>query len=352
MALTKHGKYVTREIIADSKYPEITAPVARYNGCRGGGDALEAEWSCITKPVVMDKEPEVNPDRDEIILIGSTNIMDGADFHAEVEIALGPNGKKQVITEPVCIYIPKGYKHGPVNVKSVDGSIFVLRSRLAARYSVGWDVKDEADCVSFILRKQPPFGAHPPVGGEPMPPDVTAIHPPNTPFRYIRLPMGQGLTYMFAPSDEGWPTKANSMYISHLYRDYCSVEPIHAHRESHQISMYIGGNPLDIEDFDGEIEVYMGKELERQTLDTCGIVHYVPGIPHGGDEVRMVGKPFMHMMWVIGPRMEDYYKAAPYDKVQLSDESKGQVMISPGAGDYVPPTKMEDYVWPCSSGTK
>jgi hypothetical protein len=52
MAQKKYGKYLTREIIADSKYAEITAPIARYTGCRGGGqDALEAEWSCITQPV-------------------------------------------------------------------------------------------------------------------------------------------------------------------------------------------------------------------------------------------------------------------------------------------------------------
>jgi hypothetical protein len=95
MAPKKYGKFVTREIIAESKYPEITVPIARYNGCCGGGDALVAEWSCITKPMVMDQEPEVNPDRDELILIGSTNVRDGADFHAEVEIALGPKAQSR-----------------------------------------------------------------------------------------------------------------------------------------------------------------------------------------------------------------------------------------------------------------
>ena len=44
--------------------------------------------------------------------------------------------------------------------------------------------------------------------------------------------------------------------------------------------------------------------------------------------------------------MQDYFKAAPKDKVLLSDESKGEVMIAEGAADYVPPTKMEDWVWP------
>ena len=221
MAPMKHGKYVTREIIAESKYPEITAPMARYNGCRGGGDALEAEWSCITKPMVMDQEPEVDPDRDELIMIGSTNIEDGADFRAEVEIALGPKGKKQTITEPVCIYIPKGYAHGPVTVKSLSKPIFVQSSRLAARYSTGWDVKNESDCVTLILRNKPPVDFGPPPGAGPMPPDITAIHPPDTPFRYIRLAFGRGLGYGYVPKDLGWPAKVSPMYATAFYRDYC-----------------------------------------------------------------------------------------------------------------------------------
>jgi hypothetical protein len=352
MAPTKYGKYVTREIIAESKYPEITAPTAYYNGCRGGGDALEAEWSCITKPVVMDQEPEVDPDRDELILIGSTNVNDGADFHAEVEIALGPKGKKQVITEPAYIYIPKGFTHGPVTVKSVKKPIFVQSSRLAPQYSVGWEVKNESDCVAFILRKKASLLDLAPRGDEPMPPDVTAIHPPDTPFRYARLAYGTGLGYMLWSGDLGWPAKTSPMYAAEFYRDYCCLEPVHAHRESHQISMYIGSDPLDIENFGADIDVFLGKEMERHILNSSGVIHYVPGCPHLGDERRVVTKPIIHMMWVIGPHMENYYDAAKYDKVLLSDESKGEVMITPGSRDYAPPTKMEDWVWPYPAKTE
>ena len=279
MAPTKYGKYVTREIIAESKYPEITAPIARYNGCRGGGDALVAEWSCITKPVVMDQEPEVDPDRDELLLIGSTNVDDGADFHAEVEIALGPKGKKQVITEPACIYIPKGYTHGPVTVKSVKKPIFVQSSRLAPQYSVGWDVKNESDCVSFMLRSKPlldiaPRRCRTDAAGH------YRYSPPEHSFPLYPAGHWPGLGYGYVAKDLGWPAKASPMYAAAFYRDYCCLEPVHAHRESHQISMYIGGNPLDIEDFDAEIDVFLGKELERHTLNSSGVIHYVPGIPH------------------------------------------------------------------------
>ena len=36
--MTKYGKYLTSEIVCSSKYPQITAPAAKYDGCRGGGE--------------------------------------------------------------------------------------------------------------------------------------------------------------------------------------------------------------------------------------------------------------------------------------------------------------------------
>ena len=178
------------------------------------------------------------------------------------------------------------------------------------------------------------------------PPDVVATHAPNIPFRYIRMPFGNGLNYMLWSKRLGFPAKASWSYGSNYYREFAALEPVHAHKNSHQISMFLGSNPLNIADFDAEVEIFLGKEHEKHVIDTCAVDHYVPGIPHIGDEVRRVGKPFVHIMWVIGPDMNDYYEAAAKDKVLLSDEWKGEVMITKGAHDYVPPTKLEDWVWP------
>ena len=68
MPRTKYGKYISREIIKKSKYPQINTPIAKYDGCQGGGNALSCEWSCITKPLVMDAEPEVDNERDQFLL--------------------------------------------------------------------------------------------------------------------------------------------------------------------------------------------------------------------------------------------------------------------------------------------
>jgi hypothetical protein len=343
MPRTKYGKYVSREIIKESKYSQITSPIARYDGCPGGGNALSCEWSCITKPFVMDAEPEVDKERDQFLLFVPGNIDDPKDFHAEIEIPIGKEGKKQRIDEPTVVYIPRGLVHGPVKFKTIGKPMAFLSCYFAPEYSVKWEASDESKYL-VDLNKQVPFLGAPSSPDDP--PDVQAIHPPSTPFRYIRMPMGKGLNYMLWGERLGFPAKASWSYGTSYYREYVCMEPVHAHRRSHQISMYLGSNPLDIEDFDADIEIYMGKEHEKHVIDTCAVDHYVPGIPHIGDEIRRVGKPYIHIMWVIGPDMNDYYKAVAADKVLLSDESKGEVMITKGAHDYVPPTKLEDWVWP------
>jgi hypothetical protein len=341
MATTKYGKYVSREIIAESKYPEISTPIAKYQGCRGGGNAVSCEWSCITKPFTMDQEPEVDYERDQFLLFGGANLEDGKEFSAEIELPIGPRLEKQTITSPTCVYLPKGMKHGPVKFKSVGKPIVCLSSYLSPEYSVSWTPDSVSKCVAEI--GDPPFEFSINNDG---PPDVSAIHPPDIPFRYLRQPMGKGLNYFMWSSGLGFPAKVSWSYGTVWYRDFFYLEPVHAHRHSHQISMYLGGNPLDIEDFDAEIDIWMGKEREKHTINTCAVDHYVPGIPHLGDEIRRVGKPFIHVMWVIGPNMNNYYEAAPVDKVLLSDESKGEVMIPTGAKDYVPPTPIDEWVWP------
>jgi hypothetical protein len=90
--------------------------------------------------------------------------------------------------------------------------------------------------------------------------------------------------------------------------------------------------------------LWLGKEREKNTINSCAVDHMVPGLVHLGDEIRRVGKPFVDIMWVVGPN--NYYKASAADKVLLSDESRGEVMIPEGAADYVPPTKLKDWVWP------
>ena len=317
--------------------------MARYNGCRGGDALQDCEWSCITKPFTMDNEPEIDKERDQFLLFSPGNIEDPKSFDAEIEYSIGGKGKKLLINEPTLIYIPKGTKHGLVNFKKIKKPIAFLSYFLSPEFSTAWVAPDESKYVAHL--NKPAIAPPPKKGNHPLH-AVEATSGSGVPFRYIAQTPPKGINYMLWPSDFGWPAKVSPAYFTAYYRDWFFQEPVHAHRQSHQISMFIGSNPLNIEDFDAEIDVWMGKEFERHIIDTCAVDHYVPGIVHLGDEVRIVRKPFIRMMWVIGPDMQNYFKAAAKDKVLLSDESKGETMISEGSHDYVPPTKMEDWVWP------
>ena len=290
----------------------------------------------------MDDEPEVDNERDQFLLFGSRNVDDLKEFGAEIELPLGKEKKKFVINEPTYVYIPKGTWHGPVKFKTIRKPVALMSYFLSPEYSTKWDEPDYSKYVGNLNRSKPMITPREGVA----PPQVRQGGYEGTPpLRYIRE-VAIGQAYYLWPSQFGWPAQVSPAMFIIKNRWYFYMECVHAHRASHQICMYLGSNPLDIEDFDAKIEIFMGKEREEHVIDTCAVDHYVPGIPHETDEVRRVGKPIIRFMWVIGPDMQDYFKAAPKDKVLLSDESKGEVMIAEGAADYVPPTKMEDWVWP------
>jgi hypothetical protein len=221
--LTKYGKYVTREIIVESKYPQITTPIARYNGCRGGGNALQdCEWSCITQPFTMDNEPELDVERDQFLLFAPGNINEPNSFEAEIELSIGEKGKKQIVTEPTYVYIPKGTKHGFVSFKKIKKPIALLSYFLSPEFSTKWVAPDESKYLAS-LNIPSPFGA-PPSGQKVFPHFVDAYHP-TTPFRYIAYPSFKGINYALWSSAFGWPAKVSPAYFTTYNRDYALLEP-------------------------------------------------------------------------------------------------------------------------------
>jgi hypothetical protein len=325
MPVTKYGKYITREIIKQSKYSQITTPIAKYDGDRGGDD-FKFEWSCITKPFTMDNEPEVN-NCDQYMLFASSNTEDFSDFQAEIELPLGPEGKKQIITQPKLVYIPRGLKHGPVKFKSIKKHIAFMNIFLSPQVSTDWVAPDE----SKYIAKLGPLST--PVARPGTAPSIQASHPTGTPFRHIReVPMPA--LELFSEK-LGFPGKLCMGYFIVKYREFAYLEPVHYHTFIHQRHIYLGSNPTDIEDFDADIELWLGKEREKHVIDTCAVNHMVPGLVHLGDEIRRVGKPFLSIGVMVGTG--EYFKTK--DKVLLSREDRGEVMISEGSPDYVPPTR-------------
>jgi hypothetical protein len=66
----------------------------------------------------------------------------------------------------------------------------------------------------------------------------------------------------------------------------------HAH-PFHEFFCFIGGNLLDISEFDAEIEFHIGEESEINIINTTSIVHIPPGLFHGPINFKRVDKPII-----------------------------------------------------------
>ena len=98
------------------------------------------------------------------------------------------------------------------------------------------------------------------------------------------------------PSAFGEP--ADWAGIKHRIKwDYISkparVEEAHSH-DFEEFLCFMGTNPGNKEDFGAEIEVSMGKEGEKQVINTPTVVVIPRGIPHSPINFKKVDKPIIY----------------------------------------------------------
>ncbi len=302
MQKTRFRKYVSEEIIVNGAYPGVTAPAVSYRGDRGG-DNLTFDWNCITQPVTIENVPHCG-DRDQFILFSGTNLDDLQEFGAEIELFLGPEGTKQVITEPKLVYIPAGLSYGPIQFKNVTKPTVWMNYFIAPEFSKKWSGGDYAKyMVTPVYR--------------------TGLYETKTffdghPFREGSIPTHM----MLVLGDDIGPDGANFCLFYYAIRQaHLLTEPTH----SHDMDMWIinlGGNPLDVEEYDAEIEVWWGDEGQKLVLDTASVAHIPAGLLHRSMFFNPVNKPFVQI---------HTYTRRFCDKALIVEEKTGMNMnMAPG----------------------
>lgn len=334
MTQDNYAKHISRDIVKQSRYSQITAPMVDYRGDSINKD-LMFQWSCISKSFSMDEEPEVS-DRDQFLLFASSNIEDPMEFHAEVELPLGERKERQLIVEPTFVYVPAGMPMGSVDFKTVRKPITLWRWSLDTKYSDHWMPSDVSKCLAKPGMVAMDASAATPemlemAAKKDLPPSVVVNEVDGTPLRYMRTPPTGGASC--------WSNllgiKANlcTGYFVVKYRDYCTIEPVHYHTKFDEWLFFMGGNPMDVTDTDFCVEMFWGMEQEMQTIDCTCMAHVPPGMVHVGQDHRKVRKPYYESISVAGTG--DYFAIS--DKVVVSVEDRGEPMIAPGARDYMPP---------------
>lgn len=82
----------------------------------------------FSKPHVMVNTTHIH-DFDEYLFFLGTNFADMDDFDAEVELYMGEEGEKYVITSPTVVYVPANLIHCPLKFVKVNKPVFFFHTR-------------------------------------------------------------------------------------------------------------------------------------------------------------------------------------------------------------------------------
>ena len=95
-----------------------------------------------------------------------------------------------------------------------------------------------------------------------------------------------------------------TMNWSYLTEPFLMVDSSHSH-DFDQVICFIGGDPLNIREFGGEVEIYFGEEKEKHVITSSSYIVVPRGVVHGPLNIKRVDKPIMYMDFPLTAR---YFK--------------------------------------------
>jgi len=134
MAETKYGQYIVREPLGKLDTQPALANIERFavDGPKWGVDCIVG-YTAVDKPLFMLKEPHTHPYGEFVCFMGG-DPMNVRDFGAEIEMCLGIEEEKHLITTSCVVYVPPNLPHCPLNFKVVTKPIVLMTITLGKEY--------------------------------------------------------------------------------------------------------------------------------------------------------------------------------------------------------------------------
>lgn len=91
------------------------------------------------------------------------------------------------------------------------------------------------------------------------------------------------------------------------------VKSPHMHN-FHQYLVFIGGDPMNMRDFGGEVDLWLGvdDEAEKITINKTTIIHAPPMFPHCPLNFRVINKPIIFMECML---------TSKYNQIQVTPKN-------------------------------
>ena len=117
--------------------PAVAGPQAYFRGASDlPGAGINMGWQMFVKPIRLEMQSH-HHDVDEYLFFLGTQLPDlTANFDAEIELFLGDEYERHVITKPTVLYIPRGLEHNPLDIKRL-GKPMLFQALMLAPYFNG-----------------------------------------------------------------------------------------------------------------------------------------------------------------------------------------------------------------------
>jgi hypothetical protein len=280
MAKLKYGKYYYKRLIKKSPHPEIAAPMVSFKPKKEiGGPDTSFEWCYISQPFIMEKKPLVE-DLERFLVFAGGDPLNLDDFKAEIEISLGEKGEIFKFTDPRVVYIPRGLAHYPLTIKKVEKPLMMLNITSTQMYPR----KEISDYGKYIT--------------------APAI---ETHIDVIRTYHDDKLTKEQKWSYKGLSYKGKEAAGGGLTLGWFPVvEPHIMHEVPHShdfdmLALFLGSNPLNVGEFDAELDMWLGEEGEKYSVTSTSAVYHPKGLIHRQVDFQRIDKPFQEFHVFMAP---------------------------------------------------
>jgi hypothetical protein len=114
----------------------ILSPTISFRGNSDlPGAGINLGFRYYVKPYKMELQSH-HHDVDEYLFFLGAQLPDlMANFDAEIEIFLGPEYERHIITKPCILYIPRGFEHNPMDIKRVGKPLLFIPLLLAPYFN-------------------------------------------------------------------------------------------------------------------------------------------------------------------------------------------------------------------------
>jgi hypothetical protein len=286
MTATKYGQYVKKLAFRDNE-PGFYRQVTTLDGATLGLDAY-IEYGAYWAAGSMGNElytPHTH-DFDQVMLWLGADANDMGELGAEVELCLGEEGEKHMITTSTAVAVPKGMPHFPATITRMDKRFVFLTVSCAGEYKetrlpVNKKAFEKSPVMSFIAKYRDNVinlaftrkGAwsYGPKNRDDSGGSLSFIRGKDTMFDFLIMCESiKRAPYRFGPE----PDKP------------------HVHPRP-EILTFMGTDLNDLGQLGGEVEIYLGKEMERHVLTTPTAVVIPGGLAHCPLVITRVDRPMI-----------------------------------------------------------